>query len=153
MIFWYWEILSLVYWTYESEDNIWSLMGNIERGYHITEVVVLNYRMVWSRRDIKYHLVPQPLPWADCPNPIQPSLKHFQGWGNHSFHRQNVPMPYHLSHPVKNLFPISNLTPPFFSFKLLSIVMSLHFLSYICHKYLIILEMILEEMGAFCDSF
>lgn len=33
-------------------------MGNIERDYNITEIVVLNYRMVWSRKDIKYHLVP-----------------------------------------------------------------------------------------------
>lgn len=44
--------------------------------------------MIWVESDLKDNLVPTPLPWAETlptgtgfQNPIQPSLKHFQGWG------------------------------------------------------------------------
>jgi len=42
--------------------------------------------MVWIGRDLKYHLVPNPLPWAGtsstrpgCSKPHPPGLEHFQG--------------------------------------------------------------------------
>lgn len=53
-------------------------------------------------RDLNDHLVPPPchrqghIPLGQAAqSPIQPGLEHLQGWGNHSFSRQSVPVPHH----------------------------------------------------------
>ena len=68
--------------------------------------------MAWVGRDLKNHLVPTPLPWAELPGtksgPTQPGLEYLQEWGIHNLSGQPVTAPHN---------PFSEALLPDISFK------------------------------------
>ena len=93
-------------WYYHSAHPLVStgecttVITSVRHLIHKDDVELWNRAMVWVRRDLKDYLIPTPLPWKGTPS-TRPGcsklrgLKHFQGWGIHSFSGQPVPVPHY----------------------------------------------------------
>lgn len=87
----------------------------------------ISYITFWVGKDFKGHPVPIPcceqgfLPLDEAAqSPIQPSPGHLQGWGNHNFSEQTVPLHLHS----KEFLPSIWCKSTFFLFKNITLVLS-----------------------------